>query len=864
MSGKKRIRLRYMVLVYAALLILSQAVRRGREAEPPLRPGQQSVTVRAVAGGARAPEPVRMAYTDSRPAGGSESPPLILLHGTPFASETFDALAPLLSGSRRVIVPDLPGFGRSTRRLPDYSMKAHADYLLQLLDRLDIARAHFVGYSQGGGVALELQAAAPDRVASITLLSSIGVQELELLGDYTLNRALYSLQWSVLWLVYEAVPHFGWLDGYLLNVPYARNFLDSDQRPLRAILESYPEPMLILHGAADRLVPVTAAREHARLVPQSEWEEWTGGHGLVFARPALIAGRIEQFVGRVERGEALTRTRAPADRVAAAGPPFDPHQLPPARGLTLLILMGLIALATWASEDLACIGAGLLVARGALEFLPAAAASLAGIFSGDLLLYLAGRWLGQPLLRRVPFKWFIREADVLASEEWFSTRGPAVIIASRFMPGARLPTYLAAGILRMPFWKFTLYFLLAAVLWTPLLVWLAYVVGANVMGYFKQYTRYTLWAAVGLAVLLWLVVRVIVPLLTYRGRRLLLSGWRRRTRWEFWPMWAFYPPLFLYVVWLGFKHRGFTLFTAANPGIPAGGFIGESKTGILDQIRAGRDRIARYAPLPAAWPPERRIQAARDFMRDEKLAFPVVLKPDAGQRGEGVAIVRTGEHLDRYLREQRVDSMIQEFAPGREFGVFYYRHPDQPAGRIFAVTDKRFPVVIGDGRRTLEQLILRDDRAVCLARFFLRRHADHLHRVPAAGEEVPLTELGTHCRGALFLDGGRLVTPELEQAIDRISRSFEGFHFGRYDIRVPSEEEFRRGQNFKIVELNGVTSEATSIYDPGHRLADAYRILAAQWRLAFEIGAAHRARGVRPAPVSELWRLLRGYRSAER
>lgn len=60
------------------------------------------------------------------------------------------------------------------------------------------------------------------------------------------------------------------------------------------------------------------------------------------------------------------------------------------------------------------------------------------------------------------------------------------------------------------------------------------------------------------------------------------------------------------------------------------------------------------------------------------------------------------------------------------------------------------------------------------------------------------------------------------------------------------------GRNLKIIELNGVTSEATHIYDPKLSLFDAYRVLFRQWRIAFEIGNLNRARGIYPASVGEL------------
>jgi hypothetical protein len=88
---------------------------------------------------------------------------------------------------------------------------------------------------------------APERVASIVLLSAIGVQEQELLGSYWGNHVLHGAQLGALWLLREGAPHFGVLDQFALDVKYARNFYDSDQRPLRSILQRYKGPMLILH-----------------------------------------------------------------------------------------------------------------------------------------------------------------------------------------------------------------------------------------------------------------------------------------------------------------------------------------------------------------------------------------------------------------------------------------------------------------------------------------------------------------------------------------------------------------------------------------------------------------------------------------
>jgi hypothetical protein len=137
--------------------------------------------------------------------------------------------------------------------------------------------------------------------------------------------------------------------------------------------------------------------------------------------------------------------------------------------------------------------------------------------------------------------------------------------------------------------------------------------------------------------------------------------------------------------------------------------------------------------------------------------------------------------------------------------------------------------------------------------------------VPAAGETIPLAELGTHCRGAMFLDGGWVLTPALEERFDSIARGFDGFYFGRFDVRVDAGiEAFRAGRGFKIIELNGVTSEATHIYHPGTRLMTAYRVLFQQWRIAFDIGAENHRRGVASTPLRTLVQLTRAYARTSR
>ncbi len=780
-----------------------------------------------------------------REAGSGPAPPLILLHGSPGSAGDFTRLLPELAQHRRVIVPDLPGFGASEREVPDYSARAHAAYLGALLDELGVERVHVLGFSMGGAVALEFADLQPERLLSVTLLASIGVEELELLGEHTLNHGLHGLQLSALEAARWLLPHFGGLDRGMLTRQYARNFFDTDQRRLRPILEGLTPPTLIIHGEDDFLVPVAAAEEHARIVPQAELSVAASprGHFLPWTEARWVAGLVTDFTGRVDRGEGRARLLADPDRAERAALAFDPSGVPPFEGPAWLAVLLLLALGTLVSEDLSCIAAGLLVADGRLGFVAATGACFVGIFVGDLALFALGRLVGRPALAARPLRWFVSESAVERASRWFERKGIAVIFLSRFTPGLRLPTYVAAGLLRTPLGLFAGFFAVAGLLWTPLLVGVAAFAGEALAERIGSLGASELPWVLGLVVLLLQLYRILPLTLTHAGRRRLRGGWIRLTHWEFWPPLVTYPPVLLWILWLAVRHRSLCVVTAANPGIPASGVVGESKSLILDALDPDAPEIAGHILLSASASPTEREAAAVQFMERFGPDFPVVVKPDAGQRGSGVRMAPDAETLRRWAREVSHDAIIQERVDGPEFGVFYARSPGATEGEVLGVTVKLLPSVTGDGARTVEALLLEDDRACAMHRVYMEELGARAEDIPGAGLRVPLVKVGTHSRGAIFLDGAHLITPALRQTMNRIASRFHGFHLGRFDVRAPSAEALSRGEGLGVIELNGLTSEPTEIYDPAIPLRTAYRKLFEQWRLAFEIGEANVARG---------------------
>lgn len=157
----------------------------------------------------------------------------------------------------------------------------------------------------------------------------------------------------------------------------------------------------------------------------------------------------------------------------------------------------------------------------------------------------------------------------------------------------------------------------------------------------------------------------------------------RMTRYEYWAWWVFYLPIIPYWLYLAFKSRSLTYFTAANPGIEAGGFFGESKIGILDRI------AAEYKPRTVFAVGGQPLAAVRQLLAVTGIGYPLIAKPDVGERGNQVEKLNDETELRHYLSGSPADVIFQEFVDYElEMGVFFHRHPGAPNGKVSSVTLK--------------------------------------------------------------------------------------------------------------------------------------------------------------------------------
>lgn len=253
--------------------------------------------------------------------------PVLLIHGSGpgvTAYANWRLTMPALAQSFRVIAPDMAGFGE-TERPPGYrySMENWVAHALGLLDALDIGRAHVVGNSFGGALAMALAIRAPERVGKLVLMGSAGTkfpltEGLDAVWGYTpsignmralldvfaFDRTLVNDDLSK--LRYEASIRPGYQEAFANMFPAPRqrwvDALASDEARIRAL----PHDTLIVHGRDDRVIPLASSLKLLELIPRSQLHvfgqcgHWTQiEHAGQFNR--LVIGHFNEEVATARR-----------------------------------------------------------------------------------------------------------------------------------------------------------------------------------------------------------------------------------------------------------------------------------------------------------------------------------------------------------------------------------------------------------------------------------------------------------------------------------------------------------------------------------------------------------------------------------
>ncbi len=300
----RRLGLALLLVVLAAVALPPLWFRLFREPAPELPPaGRRVVLASGVA--------VNVVEQGAGPA-------VVLVHGLPGSAYDWRLTSPALAQrGRRAIAYDRVGYGWSDARPDDaFTLESNAAELLALLDALELDGVTLVGHSYGGGTAILAAQRDPSRMARVVLIGSAGPGLEKMQPPPALARIVFSAP-VLAWLhavpplargTQAAVSRQAFSDGPepawwrpSLAANFARPHTATSWRSEGAGMASAPLPdptglalpVLVIHGDADRLVPVEVGRELARRAPNGRLVLVPGGsHMLQVTHAELLADEI--------------------------------------------------------------------------------------------------------------------------------------------------------------------------------------------------------------------------------------------------------------------------------------------------------------------------------------------------------------------------------------------------------------------------------------------------------------------------------------------------------------------------------------------------------------------------------------------
>lgn len=323
---------------------------------------------------------------------------------------------------------------------------------------------------------------------------------------------------------------------------------------------------------------------------------------------------------------------------------------------------------------------------------------------------------------------------------------------------------------------------------------------------------------------------------------------KRIASWELWNFYVLYAPISPVWFWYCLRSRSIWFFSSSNPTITFGGFEGEGKKEMYDQLPP--HLVPRTIYIMHDLP----YEEVRRKITEAGFEYPFIVKPDVGMKGILFRKIETEVQLIKYHERIPVEYIVQDLIElPVEVSVFYYRYPDQPKGTVSGFIDKELLQVKGNGTSNLRELIEIHPRAKFRMEEMEHRHGHRFERIIPEDEIFFLSYAGNHNRGAHFTNLHKEIDEKLHKVFDELSHYTDKFFYGRYDIKTTSVEDLKNGKNFLILEFNGCGAEPNHIYDCGMSLWKAYGVLLTHWKALYKISRYNHKNGV------PYWSFKRGW-----
>ncbi len=327
--------------------------------------------------------------------------------------------------------------------------------------------------------------------------------------------------------------------------------------------------------------------------------------------------------------------------------------------------------------------------------------------------------------------------------------------------------------------------------------------------------------------------------------------WHKITDWEQWPFSFHKLPIVVVWIWSLFRSRSIWFFSSSNPTLEFGGFEGERKREMYDQLPFGSYPLTTYVA------PDCSDDDLIQVVEKGGFTYPFAVKPDVGMKGLLFRKITSPEKLLEYHRRCPVDYVIQEWVDYPiELSVFYIRKPGANQGRITGMTWKEPILVVGNGNSSLLHLMKNTPRAAARLAELCAKHAENLDKVLPEGEQYLLTLAANRQRGARLHNLKHEIDEPLTTVFDQLSLYKGHFYWGRFDVKCTSLADLRAGKNFKILEFNGAGAAPNHIYHAGLSIKEAWRDVFMHWQMLFEISSENNQKGIKYWPWLRGWQFL--------
>ena len=304
---------------------------------------------------------------------------------------------------------------------------------------------------------------------------------------------------------------------------------------------------------------------------------------------------------------------------------------------------------------------------------------------------------------------------------------------------------------------------------------------------------------------------------------------------EYWPEFTHVIPFHLFLVFwcIVYKMHPRTLLKA-NYGLPHAGLHFASKYKIQESI--GQNKFANTLFLDAQNFDTEKEKTLSQFIKQNR--YPIIIKPDEGMTGRGMLKMKSKKDLDRALKLMKEEPYLaQAYIEGEfEYGVFFERQKNN--GVITGINQKHYPTIFGDGISTIQELAEQHERYTSKWKSFLQEM--DTTQILKKNQKKILSTIGSHTMGCMFTNETKHSTPLLESKLQTIFSDVPGFNYGRLDVKSLSPEDFYKGI-FEIIEVNGIESQPTHMFDPKGTWRNAMKI---EWKHAKSLTLiAHQQRG---------------------